>query len=136
MINREDENMIQYRHPNVPLPPPMMVSEAGSFAYQTVVVRLPAIVRRVLADNDFPAGVVKNLEALALELPEGYVRPIGYDGGPDVAAWNSYVQPFRGQRWLDLPWFFAEAYFYRRLLEATQYFSPGPTQGVDPYEQQ
>jgi uncharacterized protein with ATP-grasp and redox domains len=33
-------------------------------------------------------------------------------------------------------WFFAETYFYRRILEATGYFEPGPLQGVDPFTHQ
>jgi len=34
---------------------------------------------------------------------------------------------------LNVPWYWAEAYFYRRLLEATRYFQPGPWLGVDPF---
>jgi hypothetical protein len=32
-----------------------------------------------------------------------------------------------------VPWFFAEHYFYRRILEATGYFRPGPGLGIDPF---
>ena len=45
-------------------------------------------------------------------------------------------QPYEGRSWLDLPWYFAETYFYRRLLEAVGYFQPGPWQGHDPYAAQ
>jgi uncharacterized protein with ATP-grasp and redox domains len=37
---------------------------------------------------------------------------------------------------LDLPWYFAEAFFYRRILEATGYFQRGPLGGVDPFARQ
>jgi hypothetical protein len=32
-----------------------------------------------------------------------------------------------------VPWFVAETYFYRRVLEAIGYFRPGPGLGADPY---
>jgi uncharacterized protein with ATP-grasp and redox domains len=38
-----------------------------------------------------------------------------------------------GKNWLQVPWFFAECYFYRRILEATGFFQAGSGQGVDPY---
>lgn len=53
--------------------------------------------------------------------------------GQDLAEWNRYLQPFIGKRWIDIPWFFAEAYFYRRILEATHYFLPGKSLDIDPY---
>lgn len=118
------------------LPPPIMVSDENSFAYYTVTERLPAIARRVIAENDFPPFIMNDLEALARELPDGTIRPLREDGGPDLADWARYVSPYLGRRWLDVPWYFAETYFYRRLLEATRYFSPGPWQGVDPFAEQ
>ncbi|MFQ5855223.1 MAG: damage-control phosphatase ARMT1 family protein [Anaerolineae bacterium] len=120
--------------PPLPLPPPLMGSDEGSFAHYTVSERLPAIVERVITENDFRPPIVENLQALADELPVGLVRLLKDDDGPDMAAWAGYLEPYLGQRWLDLPWYFAEAYFYRRILEATEYFSPGPSNGVDPFE--
>ncbi|MBS1253694.1 MAG: hypothetical protein MAG451_02747 [Anaerolineales bacterium] len=122
--------------PPQPLPPLLMVSEEGSFAHRTVTERLPGIIRRVIAENDFPPAIVEDLQALRAELPEGHVRLIRDDGGADVETWAGYVEPCLGERWIDLPWYFAEAYFYRRILEATRYFASGPWQGVDPFETQ
>ncbi len=34
---------------------------------------------------------------------------------------------------MDVPWFFAETYFYRRIIEAIGYFQDYPRQGIDPY---
>jgi hypothetical protein len=34
---------------------------------------------------------------------------------------------------LDVPWYWAEAFFYRRILEATSYFQPGEWHLFDPY---
>jgi hypothetical protein len=122
--------------PPRPLPAPLMVSEEGSFAHKTFTDRLPSIVQRLVAENSFPQLVDDNLRTLAAGLPDGLIEPLGDDGGPDVEDWVKYVEPYVGQRWLDLPWYFAEAYFYRRVLEATRYFTSGPTRGSDPYAAQ
>jgi hypothetical protein len=53
---------------------------------------------------------------------------------PDSADWAAYITPYEGQDWLKVPWFFAETYFYRRILEATGYFTAGhPGYGRDPF---
>ena len=109
------------------------MSEEGSFAHLTLTKRMPAMVQRVIHENDFPLAVVENLEKLLQELPSGIVRSLKDDQGPDLTAWDQYLVPFAGKRWLDIPWFFAETYFFRRVLEATHYFLPGSSYGVDPY---
>ncbi len=109
-----------------------MMSEEGSFAHFTLLTRMPPIVQRVIDENDFPPSIVEKLETLIQELPDGVVRSLT-DEGPDVAAWTKYLEPFAQKRWIDIPWFFAEVYFYRRILDATHYFVPGSSQGVDPY---
>jgi uncharacterized protein with ATP-grasp and redox domains len=112
-----------------------MMSEAGSFAHLTLTKRMPAIVQRVIDENDFPPSIVENLETLIQELPYGIVRVLN-DEGPDVPTWSKYLKPFVGKRWIEIPWLFAEVYFYRRIVEATHYFLPGSFQSVDPYEYQ
>jgi uncharacterized protein with ATP-grasp and redox domains len=96
---------------------------------------MPAIVQRVIDENDFSTSAVENLENLIQDLSHGIVRYLS-DQGADVTAWNNYLQPFVRKRWIDIPWLFAEVYFYRRILEATHYFLPGSFQGIDPYEYQ
>ncbi|HEY9302414.1 MAG TPA: hypothetical protein VIQ31_39835, partial [Phormidium sp.] len=123
----------KFTQPRLPLPPAILGSEEGSFAYYTVTGRMPAIARRVIAENKFPPIIIENLETLATELSDGKVRPLKDNDGEDVESWSKYVEPFAGMRWLDVPWFFAETYFYRSILEATNYFQPGDWQGVDPF---
>jgi uncharacterized protein with ATP-grasp and redox domains len=113
-------------------PPLILTSEPGSFAHNTLKVRVPAILRETIAMNDFPPEVVADLEALHAELVAGTIRGLCEDAA-DVAFWQAVSTPFIGRSWLDAPWFWAEAYFYRRVLEATRYFQPGPWQGYDPY---
>lgn len=114
------------------VPPVIRTSETGSFAHNTLKTRVPAILRDTIAANDFPAAVLRELDALHEELAVGRVRPLREDAA-DVADWNLRSAPNFGRTWLDVPWYWAEAYFYRRLLEATGYFQPGPLQGFDPF---
>lgn len=114
--------MEQVSGPQLPVPPPLRGDEDGSFAQQTVTERLPRILERVLEENAFPDAVVARLRALLHEIPGGAIRPLRDKGAPDAAAWRGYVAPYLEQNWLQVPWFFAETYFYRRILEATGYF--------------
>lgn len=122
--------------PKLPLPPPLVGSEVGSFTEYTVTQRMPAIARRVIAENNFPPDINASLENLAAELPTGYLRPLLNDTSADFPDWNTYLESYKGQRWIDIPWFFGETYFYRLILEITNYFRPGISQGVDPFELQ
>jgi hypothetical protein len=119
--------------PPLPLPEPLRGEEPGTFAENTVAVRLPEIGRRTLAENDFPPETAARVQALVDELPHGQVRLLRDEAAPDREAWAAYCAPYLGLSWLQAPWFFAETYFYRRLLEATGYFLPGTGQGADPF---
>lgn len=125
--------MRQQSGPSLPPPPPLRGAELGTFAHDTVVRRLPAIGRRVLEENDLTPKAARAVTALVDELPHGQVRPLQDNGAPDLAMWEGYLAPYLGQNWLEVPWFFAETYFYRRVLEATGYFQPGPGHLADPF---
>jgi hypothetical protein len=114
------------------LPPPLMTSEPGSFARLTIVERKPQIIRQVIDDNRYPAEIVASLLTFQEEIAQHPIQPLSRVA-PDVPFWNSEVEAYEGKTWLDLPWYFAEAYFYRRLLEAVRYFEPGPWQRCDPF---
>lgn len=113
-------------------PPIIHTSEPGSFAHNTLKVRVPGILDETLALNDFPATITTALVGLRNEITDGAIRALQEDAA-DRWFWDAAVQPHIGASWLDVPWYFAEAYVYRRLLEATQYFQPGPWQGFDPF---
>jgi uncharacterized protein with ATP-grasp and redox domains len=49
---------------------------------------------------------------------EGFTDP----AAPDMPSWQDYVQPYLDHNWLQVPWFFAETYFYRRLIAITDFF--------------
>jgi hypothetical protein len=113
-------------------PPVLQTSEPGSFARYTLEVRVPGILKETLALNAFPDDIRAALEDLHVELIGGVIRELREEA-PDRAFWNAVSSPYFGRSWLDVPWYWAEAYFYRRLLEATRYFQPGPWKGLDPF---
>ncbi|MDD5371207.1 MAG: damage-control phosphatase ARMT1 family protein [Anaerolineaceae bacterium] len=122
--------------PSLPLPPPLRGADIPSFANYSIVVRLPEIARRVISENELlPAGE-EAMRALIEDIPAGKMRPLQIPLAPDALEWLAYLQPVLGQDWLQIPWFFAENYFYERVLEACGYYCGGPGQGVDPYQYQ
>lgn len=114
------------------LPPLLSTSEVGTFAHNTLKTRIPRILQDTIERNSFPPPIVARLRDLHDELVQGRIRALEEDA-PDVSAWNAASAPWVGRTWLDVPWYFAEAYFYRRILEATTYFQPGSLQGFDPF---
>ncbi|MGB3511512.1 MAG: damage-control phosphatase ARMT1 family protein [Microcoleaceae cyanobacterium] len=125
--------MTESQTPEFLMPLPVMPSEENTFAHYTLTCRLPSVIERVIKENDFPPTIVQELENLIEDLFEGWVRPLVDDPGPDVAVWESYLKPFEGKSWFEVPFYVAEAYFFRRLLEATDYFVPSLWQGIDPF---
>ena len=119
------------------IPEPLRGADSGTFAHSSVVERLPEIVRRTIDENDFRAQVIDDLENLIEEIPLAVMRALADPFAPDAESWTAFVAIHAGLNWLEVPWFFAEFYFYRRVLEATGYFQAGE-QGylVDPFLEQ
>lgn len=115
------------------LPPPLRGSDPDSFAHRTVTERWPRIAHQMLANNDFSTSVEDRIRHLIDEIPEGPIRPIDDPQAPDSRLWERYVEAYEGRSWLTVPWLFGEHYFYRRLVAATGYLSPGLRRGVDPF---
>ncbi|MFB2770922.1 damage-control phosphatase ARMT1 family protein [Pelatocladus sp. BLCC-F211] len=122
--------------PKLPLPESLVGSEIGTFTEFTVTQRMPGIARRVIVENNFAPSINQSLENLANQLPSGYLLAFEDDTGIDVINWQKYLEPYKEQRWIDIPWFFAETYFYRLILNLTNYFRSGEWQGVDPFSLQ
>jgi uncharacterized protein with ATP-grasp and redox domains len=114
------------------LPLPILTSETGSFAHNTLAVRIPRIVEETLAQNHFPDEIRRAVQDLHEEILHGRVRGLREET-PDKEFWSAVSQEYIGRAWLDVPWFWAETFFYRRMLEATRYFQPGPYYHQDPY---
>lgn len=116
-------------------PRPWSTGDAGSFAHQTLAVRVPQILKDTVEANargnwPFPDDVLRACDDLYDELVRGKLRLLREDAS-DRSAWDAAAAPWVGKSWLELPWYFAESFFYRRLLEATGYF--GARAGLDPF---
>jgi hypothetical protein len=48
---------------------------------------------------------------------------------------DGWGRDYVAQRWIDIPFLWAESYFYRKLLDVTGFFKPGPWAGIDPCRQ-
>lgn len=123
--------MLYEMMPKLPVPPPLRGHDTR-FTRDTIVRRLTEIARRVLAENELPETAVAQINQLIDEIPDGAIRPLPDHLAPDLPAWQADIEPFLGQTWFQVPWFFAETYFYRRLAAAVDHFRSG----IDPFRQQ
>lgn len=106
----------------------------GSFPWRVFHERHPELVRRVLAAVPYGPRERAAVERLLAESTGGgALEPLPADAH-DHARWRAWGgERWYGRPWGEVPFLWAESYFYRRLLEATGYFRPGAWQGVDPF---
>lgn len=122
-------------HPRIDpgrLPASIRTTASNPFAHRTFKVRIPHIVEDTIELNTFPDYMCAALEELRTEILTGTIRGIR-ETTPDREFWNRVSRPHLGRTWLEVPWYWAEAFFYRRVLEATRFFQPGAWHAVDPY---
>lgn len=112
--------------------PRILTDEPGEYAHGVLAERHPALIEQVRAAHLYGPEQHAALDALRTEITAGPVTPLAA-GAPDGAAWQTWTAQYVGGSWFDLPFLVAEAFFYRRLLEAVGYVRPGVWQGVDPF---
>jgi hypothetical protein len=103
----------------------------GSFAWGVLHQRHPALIRQVRDAFPYPPDLQRGLDRLLEEIT-GTIEPLGPQAH-DRKAWEAWGRDCLGRRWSDVPFLWAESYFYRKLLEAVGFFQPGPWCGVDPF---
>ncbi|HTF07011.1 MAG TPA: damage-control phosphatase ARMT1 family protein [Asanoa sp.] len=113
-------------------PPELLVGTPGRYAREVFHQRHPTLIDRVAAAHPYTAVQRAALSALLDESLTGDIRPLP-DDAPDLADWAAWDRGHVGRPWADAPFLWAESYFYRRILDAVDYFRPGPWQGVDPF---
>ncbi|MDT9695048.1 damage-control phosphatase ARMT1 family protein [Streptomyces sp. P17] len=114
-------------------PPVILGDEPGSFPHSVLTERHPAIIRQVR--EAFPYGPERQaaLDALLDDCTKGVIEPLPADAH-DRDRWQEWgTAAYSGRPWTDVPWLWAESYFYRRLLDAVGFFTPGAWQGIDPF---
>ncbi len=123
-------------NPTLPLPDHLRGNESGTFTEDSVVRRLPEIAHKTITDNGLEGHHRERVEQLAADVNNGVILRVDEPEAGDFADWQGYVDEYEGLSWIDAPWFFAETYFYRRLLSATGYSLPASRSRVDPFELQ
>ena len=100
-----------------------------------MTTRIFTVIENVLADHGhkYSDDIKLALQDLYDELHDNRVVEPLQTMAPDERSWMEAWQPYHDIAWLNCPWYFAEAFFYRRLLEAAGYFGTGAWAGVDPY---
>ncbi|MFJ2262079.1 damage-control phosphatase ARMT1 family protein [Streptomyces sp. NPDC087844] len=109
---------------------PVVVGTPGSFARGVLDERHPALVERVRRATPYPPAHRRALDALLDEITKGSVERLD-DDEPGAGLWRD--EPYYGRRWADVPFLWAESFFYRKLLAALEHFTPGPWLGIDPF---
>ncbi|WP_205327153.1 damage-control phosphatase ARMT1 family protein [Glycomyces sp. YM15] len=113
------------------LPQRIGIDRPGSFSRSVFHERHPVLIENLLGDFPYPARIQARLESLLAETLNGTVPP-EIPPGPNASFWEAQIAECAGKPWSELPFLWAESYFYRRLLDATEYFEPeSPWAGVD-----
>lgn len=111
------------------LPRPITAA-TSRFAVFTFNVRFPYIVNQIKINNPLSPGQQAALDDLLNELAEGTVPPredIFYPG--DRIYWKTFLNEQAGKRYVDIPFFEAEAYIYYRITHIVNH----KRSGLDPF---
>ena len=108
---------------NKSLPQVLMTSERGSFAQKTIIYRKPQIINQVMDDNDYPPEIIDSLILFKEEIVgNNLIQPLTEDI-VDVQKWNNLWDNYKKKSWLELPWYFAETFFFSTFIRSNQILS-------------
>lgn len=114
-------------------PAPLTSENPNSFAWSVIHRRHPILIEQAREAHPYGPAQVEALAALIEETTGGVIGPLRPDAH-DGHAWQQWSHGHLGRRWDEVPFLWAESFFYRRLLEAVDFFSPGPWYWLDPFE--
>jgi len=111
---------------NLPSLPLIQTDASNWFAYNTMSVRSPATLRDTLQLNpDYTPAIRSGLERLSEALVANETIPPLSLPAPDYSEWADMRAQFPGATWLGTSWFYAEAFFYRHVMEVVRWFETG-----------
>ncbi|MBI4673982.1 MAG: protein-glutamate O-methyltransferase family protein [Chloroflexi bacterium] len=114
------------------LPPLISTNDPHSFAKFTLEGRDTRILQEMEHASYFSPDLKRAFKKLRTEILDGVIQPLREDA-PDADFWRQVSKPYSGRSWLDAPWFWAETFFYRRILEIVGYFQLGAWHERDPF---
>jgi len=125
-------------------PPPPLFTTAGpdSFPLRSIRDRHTAALLSVIEENAVEDPYRSRLLALRREALSGRLSdPFAGEGwdaslfaAQELADWRRQLDPWVGRSWYELPWYFAEAFFFLALLLAFGYYEAhGPHRLKDPF---
>src|ERR1700751_726954 len=115
------------------LPPELLNNDPHGFAWGVWHDRTPKLVTQIRDAHPYGPVQRRALESLLDEIASGLMRQLG-PHAHDHDLWTAWGADYFGMRWPDTPFLWSESYFYRRLLDATGFFEPGPWRWADPFE--
>ncbi len=113
-------------------PPELLNSDPGGFAWGVWHDRTPKLIAQIRDANPYGPAQRRALDELLAEISSGVMQPLG-PHAQDEEIWSAWGSGYFGKPWLDTPFLWSESYFYRRLLDATGFFGPGPWRWADPF---
>jgi hypothetical protein len=112
--------------------PVITSDEHGSFAWSVLAERHPALIQQVRDAFPYPPEQQRALDGLLEETQSGVIGALA-GAGDDIGVWGAWGERYAGRSWFEVPFLWAESYFYRRLLDAVGFFGAGAWRGVDPF---
>lgn len=113
--------------------PELLSNDPDGFGWNVLHDRTPKLISRVRDAHPYGPDQHQALDALLEEITSGTMQPLN-NRAHDQAAWNQWGAAHFGKPWADVPFLWWESYFYRRLLDAVDFFEPGPWFWIDPFE--
>lgn len=115
------------------LPRPQPLDMDNAYAYQTLSTRVPGIVRDIQVHNpDYPPAIMAALDRLIDGLSGNHpipmidklpVPPLDFDDW--AANYAAHAKAHDPLTWLHTPWFFAETFLYRHVMQAVRWLETG-----------
>jgi hypothetical protein len=113
------------------LPPELLNNDPAGFAWGVWHDRTPTLIARIRDAHPYGPRQRQAFDALWAEVDSGTMQRLAGDAH-DAETWAAR---YYGKPWRDAPFLWSESYFYRRLLDAADFFRPGPWYYADPFAQ-
>jgi len=114
------------------VPPKLLNNDPHGFAWGVWHDRTPRLLVQVREAHVYGPEQRAALDALWHEVSAGHVEPLPPEAH-DAVKWASWGEGNFGKLWADAPYLWSESYFYRRLLQAVDFFTRGPWYFADPF---